>query len=260
MITCKLCDKKFGSITPTHLKASHKITTAEYRKKFPDAPLRSPEAALGTSRGLKGKPKSPEHAAKMAANSRRLAKDPDWLAKVRANNESRRKPKPPKKPCLCGCGRLVNRNWVSGHNGRGINGFGKVKPKPEYPHCACGCNRMTKGSKFYFSHRQYGENSYKDRQVAKQAKISNVMCKCDCGEFLSIVKVKHGHVYRHSHKPKIKPHLCECGCGKITTAPRFFTRTLGQNKNRTENSINFNKRVLLRSYKTSWLARRKIVY
>ena len=158
----------------------------------------------------------------MTVNSRRLAKDPDWLAKVRANNESRRKPRPPKKPCLCGCGRLVNRNWVSGHNGRGINGFGKVKPKPKYFHCACGCGKMTKGSKFYFSHRQYSENSYEARQIAKQAKISAVTCKGGCEEFLWIVKGKHGHVYRHSHKPKIKPHLCECGCGKITTAPRFL--------------------------------------
>lgn len=223
MITCKLCGKEFGSITPTHLKTKHNITVAEYREKFPDAPLRSPEACLGTSQGLKGKPKSPEHVANVTKANRRKAKDPDWLAKVRANNAARRKPKPPRTLCLCGCGQLANHGckWVSGHNGRGINGYDPNKQTPKPKLCACGCGGMTKGSEFKPGHRQYGKDSYKDRQATKKARFSKQLCACGCQQFLTIKEVARGFNHKHGHKPKIEPHLCECGCGELTTAPRF---------------------------------------
>lgn len=43
MIKCAICGEELGSITWIHLKKSHGITMEEYRKKFPEAPLRSKE-------------------------------------------------------------------------------------------------------------------------------------------------------------------------------------------------------------------------
>jgi len=52
------------------------MTVAEYRKLFPDVLIRSPEAALGTSKGLKGKPKSKTHRYKIGlGNARRIWTD-----------------------------------------------------------------------------------------------------------------------------------------------------------------------------------------
>lgn len=38
MLTCEICKRSFTQITNTHL-ATHNMTTAEYRSKFPDSPL-----------------------------------------------------------------------------------------------------------------------------------------------------------------------------------------------------------------------------
>ena len=39
-VSCKICNKKFKQITPTHLQKEHNITIQDYREKFPDAKLR----------------------------------------------------------------------------------------------------------------------------------------------------------------------------------------------------------------------------
>ena len=84
-VRCELCGREMGTISPTHLKYKHGgLTVPDYRRMFPDAPIRSKEAALGTSLGTKGKPKSPEHRAKLAAfnKSRSGDKNPAWRGGV----------------------------------------------------------------------------------------------------------------------------------------------------------------------------------
>lgn len=41
-ITCKLCKQHFFNISSTHLRKVHSISLAEYKKRFPNAPLKSP--------------------------------------------------------------------------------------------------------------------------------------------------------------------------------------------------------------------------
>lgn len=93
-VKCRLCGREMGTISPTHLKFKHKITVKEYREIFPNEPIRSPEAATGTSIGLKGKPKSKEHRLKIGkGNSRRIwteeskRKSSDSMTKRWANPE-----------------------------------------------------------------------------------------------------------------------------------------------------------------------------
>ena len=84
-VRCELCGREMGTISPTHLKHKHNgMTVPDYREMFPDAPIRSLEAAKGTSVGLKDKPKSPEHKAKLAAfnKSRSGPKNPSWRGGV----------------------------------------------------------------------------------------------------------------------------------------------------------------------------------
>lgn len=38
-VQCRLCGKWLGRITPTHLAKEHQITSEEYRRQFPDAPM-----------------------------------------------------------------------------------------------------------------------------------------------------------------------------------------------------------------------------
>jgi len=40
-IDCAICGEKFPIITPSHLMRKHKISLAEYKEKFPDAPITS---------------------------------------------------------------------------------------------------------------------------------------------------------------------------------------------------------------------------
>lgn len=227
MITCKICGKEFGSITPTHLRAKHRTTVANYRKKFPNAPLRSPEASLGTSQGLKGKPKSPKHLANLTEANRRKAKDPKWLTKVRANNAARRKPKPPRIPCLCGCGQLARSGskWVSGHNGRGIDGYDPVRHNLKPRLCACGCGDMTKGGKFRVGHSTRArydkpEIQLRKRKERQNAVLTNEQCICGCGECLTTGEVNAGRKFKQGHRQswilrerKLIP--CACGCGTM---------------------------------------------
>jgi len=38
-VTCRLCGKQFGLITPQHLKRFHKVTMEQYKMKYPDQQL-----------------------------------------------------------------------------------------------------------------------------------------------------------------------------------------------------------------------------
>ncbi len=84
-VTCELCGRELGTISPTHLKHKHNgMTVPDYREMFPDAPIRSLEAALGTSRGLKGKPKSTIHRQQIGkGNARRV-----WTDESRAKSSA----------------------------------------------------------------------------------------------------------------------------------------------------------------------------
>lgn len=64
------------------------------------------------------------------------------------------------KPCACGCGQLAARTWLTGHSGRGVNGFATYKEeykkrkrerdaaraKRRLKPCACGCGQKTTGT------------------------------------------------------------------------------------------------------------------
>lgn len=56
MIKCKICNKKMNQITYTHLR-THGITHGEYKAKFPDAKLITPESTQKRSEIMKGKNK-----------------------------------------------------------------------------------------------------------------------------------------------------------------------------------------------------------
>ena len=89
MIKCAICGKLLKTITPNHLK-SHWINIQTYRVLFPNAPLRSEETKQIISRGLKGKPKSEEHKAKLTKLNKMRASDPKWIEKMTAAQRKRR--------------------------------------------------------------------------------------------------------------------------------------------------------------------------
>lgn len=90
MITCKICGQKFHTISPAHLK-KHWTTMIAYKILYPSAPLRSEETKMAISEGLKGKPKSESHRAKLAEANRARAKDPEWIEIVTRAQRLRRK-------------------------------------------------------------------------------------------------------------------------------------------------------------------------
>ena len=90
MIKCAICGKLLKTITPNHLK-SHWINIQTYRVLFPNAPLRSEETKQIISRGLKGKPKSEEHKAKLTERNRARANNPEWIEKITKAQRERRK-------------------------------------------------------------------------------------------------------------------------------------------------------------------------
>ena len=89
MIKCAICGKEFKTITPNHLK-SHWIKIQSYRILFPNAPLRSEETRQTISNGLRGKPKSEEHKAKLTKLNKMRASDPKWIEKMTAAQRKRR--------------------------------------------------------------------------------------------------------------------------------------------------------------------------
>ena len=89
-IKCAICGKELHTITPNHLK-SHWIKIQSYRILFPNAPLRSEETKQTISRGLKGKPKSEEHRAKLSKLNKARASDPRWIEKMTKAQQKRRK-------------------------------------------------------------------------------------------------------------------------------------------------------------------------
>jgi len=112
MVTCQLCRKEFKSLTPTHLKKAHGITMAEYRARFPDAPLRdvSSEQRENYSRMSKARWADPEYKARNAPRLAAQAKDANaalqekrqadpefdkaWLEACQAAQDKNRKPLP----------------------------------------------------------------------------------------------------------------------------------------------------------------------
>jgi hypothetical protein len=53
MVECKLCNKQFARIHPSHLKYKHNISYKEYKRLYPNAELISEESTLKTSTTVK---------------------------------------------------------------------------------------------------------------------------------------------------------------------------------------------------------------
>lgn len=104
MITCKICDEKFKSITPSHLK-NHNMTSREYWLAFPKAPMISDKtkqkASVSVKRYYQEHPEAGEQLSKKAkkryrdnpgaySGFRGHKHSPETIEKIRQRNLGRK--------------------------------------------------------------------------------------------------------------------------------------------------------------------------
>lgn len=89
LIKCELCDKKFKSITNTHLKNKHKITTDEYKLMFPNSKMISDSHFDKFAKWIYSNDNK-THCRKMNEISRHSQKRKDAVKKVVQSDEYRK--------------------------------------------------------------------------------------------------------------------------------------------------------------------------
>lgn len=76
-ILCMVCGRESQRISPAHVK-THSMTISQYREKYPDAPIISPELSVRLSEAQHEAQGSPEARAAMSAKLKAVPKTPEW--------------------------------------------------------------------------------------------------------------------------------------------------------------------------------------